>query len=143
MRVKATVTTQDININDIINDGFNSAKEELEDQVKQSFTKSSTPNIRSGDLLNSISSTVIDNKIILGVIESSPANDYALAQEFGAVITPTNSEYLHFLIEDQNQWIKTRQVILPPRPFLRPALNSNSARIILDNLRNSFSNEVS
>jgi hypothetical protein len=138
MRIKANVTTEDINLNSIINDAFHNAKEQLEDNVKASFSKASTPNVQSGQLRDSITSTVIDGRILLGVPDSSPASQYALAQEFGAVITPTNSAYLHFLIEDQDQWVKTKQVILSPRPFLRPALNSNSARIIIDNLRNSF-----
>lgn len=138
LKVTAKITTEDINFLSIVEEGFQNSVDDLVDNVKASFSKSSTPNVKSGQLRDSIIGISSRSSINIGVSGNSPASDYALAQELGAVITPTNYEYLHFYIEDQDQWVKTKQVILSPRPFLRPMLNQNSARIILDNIERVY-----
>lgn len=56
---------------------------------------------------------------------------YARIQELGGEITPKNKQYLAFEIEGVEGSIFTKRVYLPPRPYLRPAVDAktNAARL--------------
>lgn len=51
--------------------------------------------------------------------EIGPNVIYGRIQEFGGTIRPVHAKALHFKIDDQD--IYTKQVTLPPRPYLAPA----------------------
>lgn len=115
--------------------------QEAIDQVRNSFSSSSPstpgspPAKVSGTLSDAIAYDIDGNNLNLGIRQGSLAENYAMAQEFGAVINPTSAEFLHFYITDSDQWVKTKTVILPPRPFLRPVLNSGFIQTsFLDNM---------
>ena len=85
---------------------------------------SSKPLIDKGDLVGSITYQVIDsNNVFIGVKKGKEAN-IAAVHEFGCVIqvTPKMRAYLHY----QGVHLKpsTQMIYIPPRPFLRPVLNS-------------------
>lgn len=54
---------------------------------------------------------------------------YAAIHEFGGVITPKTAKYLRFYWEKIGQWVVTKSVTIPARPYLRPALD-NSVKAI-------------
>jgi len=51
---------------------------------------------------------------------------YARIHELGGVIRPKTAKYLKFQID--GQWRSVKQVIMPARPFLRPAFEDNLNR---------------
>jgi phage gpG-like protein len=72
---------------------------------------------RSGDLSSALYAKITGDYAILG----NPMV-YAAIHENGGTITARNSEYLHFKTRD-GSWVKTRQVTIPKRPFLKPAID--------------------
>ena len=65
---------------------------------------------------------------------------YGRIQELGGTIRPIRAKMLHFKIDDRDIYVK--QVTLPPRPYLAPAVNDHVDQIreameasILDNLK--------
>lgn len=50
---------------------------------------------------------------------------YAAIHEFGGTIHAKNAEYLHFKTRDGG-WVRTKQVTIPARPYLRPALTEHA-----------------
>jgi hypothetical protein len=100
------------------------------EQIRNSFSSTSPsapgspPAKVSGTLSDALDYSVDDGSLNIGIRSGSRAEVYAYAQEFGAIINPTSAEYLHFYIEGSDQWVKTKEVILPARPFLRPVINS-------------------
>ena len=94
-----------------------------------SFTKarkgSSKPLIDHGDLVGSVTYQVIDaNNVFVGVKKGKEVN-IAAVHEFGCTIkvTPKMRAYLH----RQGLHLKasTQYINIPPRPFLRPVLQSD------------------
>ena len=81
---------------------------------------------RSGDLARSVNYKVTGNRVVIG------SNlKYARIHEKGGTIRARNSPYLVFRIG--NQWISTKEVTIPERAFLSPALRDSredSLRII-------------
>lgn len=53
---------------------------------------------------------------------------YAAIHEFGGVITPVQAKLLHFVINGED--IFAKQVHMPARPYLRPALDEQKAAAI-------------
>jgi phage gpG-like protein len=50
---------------------------------------------------------------------------YAAIHEFGGVIKPKNPDgYLRFKTKD-GQWVTTKEVTIPARPYVRPAFHEN------------------
>ena len=85
---------------------------------------SSKPLIDKGDLVGSITYQVIDSEnVFIGVKKGKEAN-IAAVHEFGCVIqvTPKMRAYLHH--QDVHLKPSTQYIYIPPRPFLRPVLNS-------------------
>lgn len=69
----------------------------------------------SGDLARSVNYKVRGNRVVIG--SNLP---YAAVHEFGATIRAKASPFLVFKIG--KSWASKKSVVIPPRPFLRPAL---------------------
>jgi len=79
----------------------------------------------SGRLRGSIATEVRqDGNTVTGRIGSNVV--YAHIHELGGVIRPKTATYLRFQIG--GQWKSVKQVRMPARPFLRPALEDNMGR---------------
>ncbi|MBQ9402118.1 MAG: HK97 gp10 family phage protein [Clostridia bacterium] len=79
-----------------------------------------------GTLRNSIIPRV--NKTATGAeAEIGPQVIYGRIQELGGTIRPIRGKVLHFKIDDRD--IYTKQVTLPPRPYLAPAVNDHKDQI--------------
>jgi len=52
---------------------------------------------------------------------------YARIHELGGVIVPVRANWLHFEIDGQH--VMTKRVVMPARPYLRPALDNNRTHI--------------
>ena len=86
---------------------------------------SSKPLVDKGDLVGSVTYQVVDdNHVFIGVNKGKEVN-IAAVHEFGCTIkvTPKMRAYLHY----QGIHLKssTQFISIPPRPFLRPVLQSN------------------
>ena len=92
---------------------------------------------RSGDLLSTL--RVETEQGAQGARVAVSAGDsvtrYARIHEFGGTILPTGGEYLHFL--GRRGWARVRQVNIPARPYLRPALEEG-AEALPDMLHDRF-----
>ncbi len=60
--------------------------------------------------------------------EIGPHVIYGRIQEFGGTIHARGNGYLHFEID--GQWVKTKKVVLPARPYLAPAANDHLDEIL-------------
>ena len=86
----------------------------------------------TGFLTNSIGVKRLGNLILVGVFGVV----YAKAHEFGTTIFPKKGPFLAFQVD--GKWVFTKKVVLPARPFLRPAVDNNLSSIreaIVDALR--------
>ena len=52
---------------------------------------------------------------------------YARIHELGGHIKPRSAKYLHFVVDGHH--VMTKHVYIPPRPYLRPAIDNNRAAI--------------
>lgn len=53
---------------------------------------------------------------------------YAAVHEFGATIRPKRAKVLHWMEGDEHVFAK--QVVIPPRPYLRPAIDENKQEVL-------------
>lgn len=92
---------------------------------------------RSGDLARSINYKVKGNRVVIGTNLK-----YGRIHEFGGTIKAKNSPFLVFRIG--KQWISVKQVVIPDRPFLRPALadSKGAALSIIQRLANEALREA-
>lgn len=83
----------------------------------------------SGDLARSVNYKVKGNRVVIG--SNLP---YAGVHEKGATIRAKNAPYLVFRIG--KRWISAKEVTIPARPFLAPALKDSrgAARVIIKRL---------
>lgn len=51
----------------------------------------------------------------------------AKIHEFGGVITPKDAEWLQFEVD--GEWVKTKKVNMPARPYMRPAIDTKKSEI--------------
>jgi len=85
---------------------------------------------RSGRLRGSITSRVrLSGDKVSGELGTNVI--YARIHELGGEIRPKTAQYLKFQIA--GQWRSVKQVLMPARPFLRPAMEDN-----LDKFRTIF-----
>lgn len=83
-------------------------------------------NRRTGRLRNSITSDVrIAGDKVIGRIGSNVV--YARIHELGGEIVPRRAKALKFQIGDK--WVTTQKVVMPARPYLRPAIEKNISEI--------------
>ena len=97
-----------------------------ESQAKKSFGQSGHLKARSGHLRRSIKTTVKEayGKVI-GELSSNVI--YARIHEEGGVIKAKNVPYLRFKVG--GSWVRVKEVTMPARPFLEPAITENLAKI--------------
>jgi len=78
--------------------------------------------IRTGALRDSIDYTVKDKG---NVITASLGSDkiYAAIHEYGGTISARSAK--HLIFKTNNGWRKASTITIPPRPFLRPAVEGN------------------
>jgi HK97 gp10 family phage protein len=84
-----------------------------------------------GFLTNSIGVKREGNSVLVGAFGVI----YAKIHEFGGVIVPRHAKALRFKVD--GQWIITKKVTIPARPYLRPALDhmDEIKQAIIDALR--------
>lgn len=63
---------------------------------------------------------------IQGVIGTN--KKYAAIHEHGGTIRAKSAPYLHF--KAGGQWVKTKEVTIPARPFLRPSLEKKRKKVL-------------
>lgn len=82
----------------------------------------------TGDLFNSI--RIQDKRKYLNRIEIDVGSSqvHARMNEFGGTIRPKKGRFLKFKGKD-GEWVFAKSVQIPPRPFLRPALDENVSEI--------------
>jgi len=106
------------------------------------FSGSNQLRIRTGALRDSIDYTVVDSSdMVIGTLGSDKL--YAAIHEYGGTIAARNAKHLVFKTPDG--WRKVSSVNIPPRPFLRPAIENNKnevARIINDEILKSFKSNL-
>ncbi len=68
--------------------------------------------------------------------ETGPAAIYGRIHELGGVIKPVHAQFLTFRLPD-GQWVKTRRVVMPARPYMRPAFES-----MVPKIRKNFGNAL-
>ena len=103
------------------------------------FSGSNQLKIKSGALRDSIDYTVKESGgQIIGTLGSDKI--YASIHEYGGTITARRAKFLIFKTKDG--WRRVESVNIPPRPFLRPAIENNRdevAKIINREVLKSFS----
>jgi len=93
--------------------------------------------VRTGNLRRSINSSVaVEGRSVVGILGSYVI--YARIHELGGVIRAKNG-YLKF--KTDHGWRSAKQVVIPARPFLRPAITENLSRMS-DIIAKSIMNKV-
>ncbi len=97
------------------------------------------PQVRSGRLLRSLGGRVWrrGEGVVAELWARAP---YAAAQEYGAVVLAKRSKYLKFRV--QGRWVQARRVVIPARPFLRPAAQTMVAaleRLVFEEMHKELS----
>jgi phage gpG-like protein len=94
---------------------------------KKRFGTQGNLQVRTGRLRNSIVGEAHqeDNDTYVGSIGTSVI--YGPIHETGGVIRAKNGPYLKFRVD--GHWVSKKEVTIPARPFLRPAITENISRI--------------
>lgn len=82
--------------------------------------------VRTGALRESITQEIHRGKDPYGRIGSNLV--YARIHELGGEIRPVRATYLHFKVGDQ--WVKTKLVRMPKRPYMAPAFKDSMPGIM-------------
>jgi len=110
----------------------------VEEKAKKDFSGSNQLNVRSGYLRRSINSSVkVEGNKVIGAVGASAI--YAAIHEFGGTITARASDYLKFSVG--GNFVSVKQVIIPPRPYLRPAIDKSKPSI-KEIIQNSITREL-
>ena len=106
--------------------GLKQAMLYAESKARKGFNKTERPKVKTGQLRRTIKSGVkITSTDAIGFLSANTI--YARIQELGGIIRPRTADYLRFQIN--GRWISTKQVIIPERPYLRPAIEENINKI--------------
>ena len=109
-----------------ITKGMRNAMFLVEREAKLNMGKAGKPQVRTGHLRRSIKSDVYNKgNDVVGAVGSNLV--YAPVQELGAIIKAKTGDYLRFKIN--NQFVSVKQVVIPPRPYLAPAVSENEESI--------------
>ena len=109
-----------------------------ESKAKKSFGDEGKPGVKTGYLRRTIRSGVkVTSDNAIGFLSANTV--YAAIHEFGGIIRPRHADYLKFQIG--GQWRKVRQVTMPDRPYLRPAIEDNINKIE-DIIKDTIINQV-
>ena len=85
---------------------------------------------QTGALVNSVKHKINRVSSSGGEGQSGPTVIYGRIHEFGGVITAKNGPYLHFFSKKTGQWVKTKSVTIPARPYMRPTVDEDKDRIV-------------
>lgn len=106
--------------------GMRNAMFFLEKEVKSSFGVGGNLKVGTGMLRRSIQTTVKpQGSNVIGTIGSDVI--YARIHELGGTIHPRVADYLQFQVN--GHWVKTKEVKIPARPYLSPAITKNEEKI--------------
>jgi len=108
-----------------------------EAEAKKSFGRSGNLKVRTGNLRRSIKG---ESKKEKGSLSSTTV--YSAIHELGGVIRPKRSSFLRYKVG--GLWKTSKEVIMPARPFLRPAFENNMdkiSEIILDKILEEIKDE--
>lgn len=98
----------------------------IEANAKINVTKTFTA--RTGNLLNSISTTLESSGNDSAKVSVGPTVIYGRIHELGGVIKPITAKMLHWVDEAGNHH-QANAVTIPARPYLRPAVDENEGKI--------------
>jgi hypothetical protein len=92
-------------------------------QMQLNATGRPGPQVRSGNLRRTIRNKLTRSGPLVFEEQVGPDGSlvYPEVLERGAVIRPTHGLYLVFQLPD-GSWVRTRQVTIPPYPFVAPAM---------------------
>jgi phage gpG-like protein len=85
-------------------------------------------NVVTGNLVNSISTVLSKSTDTSAEADVGPAAVYGRIHELGGIIAAKAGGYLRFMVG--GQWVTTKSVHIPARPYLRPAVDNNEQRIV-------------
>jgi phage gpG-like protein len=142
--INIKIDTKDIdkllpNIKEGIYKGMKLAMLHAEAQSKKRFNTPNNLHVRTGRLRNSIIGQVTQSgDTYTGSLGTNVI--YGPIHENGGVIRAKNAPYLKFQLPN-GQWISKKEVSIPSRPFLRPAITENIDRI-REIIINSITKEV-
>jgi len=109
-----------------------------ESKAKKSFGDEGKPGVKTGHLRRTVKSGVkVTSDNAIGWLSAD--TKYAAIHEFGGIIRPVSAPSLKFKID--GQWISAKQVVMPERPYLRPAIEDNLDRIE-DIIRETIINRI-
>jgi len=128
MDVKLTVHKGDMKLSPetfklALHRGLTRAMLYAEAESKKRFNTAGNLHVRSGRLRASIKGTA---KGMIGSLGTSVI--YGAIHERGGTITAKRVQYLKFKIN--GRWRSAKQVIIPPRPFLMPAIEGNKVKLM-------------
>lgn len=98
----------------------------------------------SESLSGSILRDIVSQSDTLVEIAVGPSVIYGRIQELGGTVKPVFKKWLHWVDED-GQHHQAKEVTLPARPYLRPAVDENGDKIvkaISENLRIEIENAL-
>lgn len=83
----------------------------------------------TGNLSNSIITTLEKSDDTSAKVSVGPTVIYGRIQELGGTIKPVFAKMLHW-VDENGQHHQANAVTLPARPYLRPAIDENEAKIL-------------
>jgi phage gpG-like protein len=84
-------------------------------------------NVQTANLVNSIKTVLAKSTDTSAEADVGTGVVYARIHEFGGMIAAKAGGALRFMID--GQWISTKSVQIPARPYLRPAADENESKI--------------
>lgn len=101
----------------------------VEGKIKRDYLSGQVLNVRTNRLRGSITHKM--PQLTTGGWQGTVGTNviYAPVHEYGATIEAKNKPYLRFQTAD-GSWHSVRKVVIPPRPFMGPALEDNRDEIV-------------
>ena len=81
----------------------------------------------TGNLMNSINIETDHVEAHSAAVNVGTTVIYAAIHEFGGIIKAKNGPFLHFVVDGQH--VMTRSVMIPARPYIRPAVDERKDQI--------------
>jgi len=101
----------------------------LQGSIKKDFLSGQVLNVRTNRLRSSVTYTNPEGSPGGRFLKVGTNVKYAPIHEYGATIVPKTAKVLRFNIPGVG-WRSAHKVIIPPRPFMKPALKDNSDKIV-------------
>lgn len=117
------------NFNGNLRNGILAACILVEGKVKRDYLSGQVLHVRTGRLRSSITHALptLGPQGWQGTVGTNVI--YAPVHEYGATIEPKTKPYLKFQTPD-GAWHSVKRVVIPPRPFMKPALEDNTDAIL-------------